>query len=124
MFGARANQAISILIALSAIGNVLAVLFSQGRINQELGREGVLPWSKFWASNKPFNSPLAGLTLQWAVTLIIILAVSIVDAIRSASRITDSARPYSLPAVMHTTFSSTSFPTPSTSSTRSSHSGS
>ncbi|KAK7440411.1 hypothetical protein VKT23_017049 [Stygiomarasmius scandens] len=74
MFGARANQAISVLIALSAIGNVLAVLFSQGRINQELGREGVLPWSKFWASNKPFNSPLAGLTLQWAVTLIIILA--------------------------------------------------
>ncbi|THU97670.1 high-affinity methionine permease [Dendrothele bispora CBS 962.96] len=74
MFGARANQAISVLIALSAIGNVLAVLFSQGRINQELGREGVLPWSKFWASNKPFNSPLAGLALQWAVTLIIILA--------------------------------------------------
>ncbi|KAF5354599.1 hypothetical protein D9758_011186 [Tetrapyrgos nigripes] len=74
MFGKRANQAISVLIALSAIGNVLAVLFSQGRINQELGREGVLPWSKFWASNKPFNSPLAGLGLQWAVSLIIILA--------------------------------------------------
>ncbi|KAK7437219.1 methionine permease [Stygiomarasmius scandens] len=48
------------------------LLKSSSHINQELGREGVLPWSKFWASNKPFNSPLAGLTLQWAVTLIIL----------------------------------------------------
>ncbi|KAG7092792.1 hypothetical protein E1B28_009111 [Marasmius oreades] len=74
MFGRKANRAVSVLIALSAIGNVLAVLFSQGRINQELGREGVLPFSKIWASNKPFNSPLAGLSLQWIVTVIIILA--------------------------------------------------
>ncbi|KAJ7170582.1 high-affinity methionine permease, partial [Mycena crocata] len=74
MFGEKANKAISVLIALSAIGNVLAVLFSQGRINQELGREGVLPFSKFWASNKPFRSPLAGLALQWFVTIIVILA--------------------------------------------------
>lgn len=74
MFGPSANKAISVLIALSAIGNVLSVLFSQGRINQELGREGVLPFSKFWASNKPFRSPLAGLALQWFVTLIVILA--------------------------------------------------
>ncbi|EEB97802.1 hypothetical protein MPER_02805, partial [Moniliophthora perniciosa FA553] len=73
MFGERANRAVSVLIALSAIGNVLAVLFSQGRINQELGREGVLPFSRFWASNKPFNSPLAGLGLQWFVTIIIII---------------------------------------------------
>ncbi|KAL0581130.1 tRNA ligase [Marasmius crinis-equi] len=73
MFGEKANKAISVLIALSAIGNVLAVLFGQGRINQELGREGVLPFSKFFASNKPFDSPLAGLGLQWLVTVIIIL---------------------------------------------------
>ncbi|KAF9265693.1 high-affinity methionine permease [Marasmius fiardii PR-910] len=74
MFGRSASRTVSVLIALSAIGNVLAVLFSQGRINQELGREGVLPFSKFWASNKPFNSPLAGLGLQWIVTVVIILA--------------------------------------------------
>lgn len=74
MFGDRANRAVSVLIALSAIGNVLSVLFSQGRINQELGREGVLPFSKFFGSNKPFDTPFAGLALQWAVTLVIVLA--------------------------------------------------
>ena len=81
MFGPKANKAISVLIALSSIGNVLAVLFTQGRVNQELGREGVLPFSKFWASNKPFNSPLAGLALQWLVTVIIILGVSSIDIV-------------------------------------------
>ncbi|KAL8286131.1 hypothetical protein RQP46_004619 [Phenoliferia psychrophenolica] len=74
MFGESAGRAISIIIALSAIGNVLAVLFGQGRVNQELGREGVLPFSKFFASNRPFNSPFSGLALQWAVTLVIMLA--------------------------------------------------
>ncbi|KZW03418.1 high-affinity methionine permease [Exidia glandulosa HHB12029] len=74
MFGESAEKAVSVLIALSAIGNVLAVLFSQGRINQELGREGVLPLSALWASNKPFGAPAAGLALQWAVSLIVMLA--------------------------------------------------
>jgi hypothetical protein len=41
---------------------------------QELGREGILPFSRFWASNKPFNAPLAGLFEHWLVSVIIMLA--------------------------------------------------
>ncbi|KAI0065303.1 high-affinity methionine permease [Artomyces pyxidatus] len=74
MFGPRAEKALSAFVALSALGNVLSVLFSQGRINQELGRIGVLPYSRFWASNKPFNAPAAGLFLQWLVCVIVIIA--------------------------------------------------
>lgn len=61
-------------VALSAFGNVLSVIFSQGRLVQELGREGILPFSRFWASNKPFNAPLAGLFEHWLVSIIIMLA--------------------------------------------------
>ncbi|THH13249.1 hypothetical protein EW146_g6945 [Bondarzewia mesenterica] len=74
MFGAKAEKALSVFVALSALGNVMSVIFSQGRINQELGRIGVLPFSKFWASNKPFNAPAAGLFLQWLVSVIVIVA--------------------------------------------------
>ena len=35
---------------------------------------GVLPFSRFWASNKPFGAPLAGLALQWLMCVIVILA--------------------------------------------------
>ncbi|KAK4031984.1 amino acid permease-domain-containing protein, partial [Parachaetomium inaequale] len=47
---------------------------SQGRLVQELGREGILPFSRFWASNWPFNAPLAGLFEHWVVSVIIMLA--------------------------------------------------
>ena len=74
MFGESAERALSVFVALSAFGNVLSVIFSQGRLVQELGREGVLPFSRFWASSKPFNAPLAGLFEHWLVTVITILA--------------------------------------------------
>ncbi|RAK82528.1 high affinity methionine permease [Aspergillus fijiensis CBS 313.89] len=74
MFGSRAEKVMSVFVALSAFGNVLSVIFSQGRIVQALGREGVLPLSKFWASNRPFNSPATGLFEHWVVSIIIMLA--------------------------------------------------
>ncbi|PKI84483.1 methionine permease [Malassezia vespertilionis] len=74
MFGRRASQALSAFVALSAVANVFSVLFSQGRLNQALGRDGLLPFSKLFATNRPFNTPLAGLTWHAIVTLIIMLA--------------------------------------------------
>jgi len=74
VFGEKAERALSVFVALSAFGNVLSVIFSQGRLVQELGREGVLPFSRFWASNRPFNAPLAGLFEHWLVSVIIMLA--------------------------------------------------
>ncbi|PGH27997.1 hypothetical protein AJ80_00252 [Polytolypa hystricis UAMH7299] len=74
VFGPKAERAMSVFVALSAFGNVLSVMFSQGRIIQELGREGVLPFSKFWASNKPFNSPAAGLLQHYFLSTVVMLA--------------------------------------------------
>lgn len=39
-----------------------------------MGREGVLPFSKLLASNRPFNSPAAGLFEHYIVSLVIMLA--------------------------------------------------
>jgi amino acid transporter len=44
------------------------------KVVQELGREGILPFSRLWASNKPFDAPLAGLFEHWLVSVIIMLA--------------------------------------------------
>ncbi|TGO16881.1 hypothetical protein BTUL_0023g00580 [Botrytis tulipae] len=74
MFGSRAERVLSVFVALSAFGNVLSVIFSQGRIVQEIGREGILPFSRLWASNKPFNTPFMGLFEHWLVSVIIMLA--------------------------------------------------
>lgn len=58
VFGdSAAARSLPAFVALSNLGNVLAVSFAHSRLNQEFAKEGLLPYSKFWASNKPFNAP-------------------------------------------------------------------
>jgi amino acid transporter len=67
-------------VAISAFGNVLTVTFAQARVNQELAKEGVIPFPKFWASNWPFGSPSAGLLLHFIPSFIVIIAIPFGDA--------------------------------------------
>ncbi|KXN82126.1 High-affinity methionine permease [Leucoagaricus sp. SymC.cos] len=80
IWGEKIERWVDVGVALSALGSVLAMSFAQGRINQELGKEGVLPFSKLWASNKPFGAPLAGLGLHWFLCVMIISFVPQGDA--------------------------------------------
>lgn len=73
-FGDTAEKAASVFVALSALGNVMSVIFAQGRIIQALGREGSLPFSRFWATSKPFRSPFVGLFQHWVVCIVTIVA--------------------------------------------------
>lgn len=75
VFGEAGSRAISVLIAISAFGNVLTVTFAQARVNQELAKEGVIPFPKFWASNWPVGAPSAALFLHWIPSFIVILAI-------------------------------------------------
>lgn len=94
VFGdSAAARSLPVFVALSNLGNVLAVSFAHARLNQELAKEGLLPFSRFWASNKPFNAPAASVStsssplwlsevdvepiqlfLHWFVTVIVLVA--------------------------------------------------
>jgi len=80
LWGQRTERILSAIVALSSLGNVLAVLFSHGRVIQELGKEGILPFSEFFASNRPFDAPMAGMFAQFLVTAFLIVAVPAGDA--------------------------------------------
>jgi amino acid transporter len=54
-----ATRVLSALIAVGSLGNVLAASFDASRMNQELAKEGVLPFSHFWASDRPNGAPTA-----------------------------------------------------------------
>ncbi|EAZ63087.1 high affinity methionine permease [Scheffersomyces stipitis CBS 6054] len=73
-FGDSAEKAASVFVALSAWANVMSVIFSQGRIVQQLGREGALPFSRFFATSRPFSTPFVGLMEHWIVCIITIVA--------------------------------------------------
>lgn len=75
VFGSSgAVRGLNFLIALSAFGNLLAVLLGQSRVIRECGRQGVLPFPRFWASTRPFGTPLGPFFVKWAMTLLMILA--------------------------------------------------
>lgn len=68
---------------MSALGNVLAVTFTAARgkplkfhcslsVKQEIAKEGILPFSRFWASDKPFRTPAAALLLHWVCGVVLI----------------------------------------------------
>lgn len=43
-------------------------------------RQGVLPWPRFWASTRPFGTPLGPYFVKWLLTIILILAPPAGDA--------------------------------------------
>ncbi|PHH67378.1 hypothetical protein CDD81_147 [Ophiocordyceps australis] len=76
VFGNAAGaHVLPVFIMLSNLGNVVATALYYSRMNQELAKEGLLPFSFFWASNKPFNTPAAALWLHWTVTVLVLVAI-------------------------------------------------
>lgn len=73
VFGERI---LPLLVILSAYGNIAATSFAQAHVNEELGKDGLLPFRSLWnvgqeaAKTKP---PVAGLFLHWLVSVIVIL---------------------------------------------------
>ncbi|KAF1991844.1 amino acid transporter [Aulographum hederae CBS 113979] len=66
------GRVLPILIALSAAGNVMVSTFTQARVNQQIARQGFLPYSRFLASSKPFNAPLGGLLVHYIPSVLVI----------------------------------------------------
>ena len=74
VFGEKAAQGLTILPVLSAFGNLISVLIGQTRMIREVGRQGVLPFPKFWVTTWPFGTPLGPILLKLAMTIIMIVA--------------------------------------------------
>lgn len=93
-----AVRGLNFLIALSAFGNLLAVLLGQSRLIRECGRyvlplpkmekgqanmgvrQGVLPYPRFWASTRPFGTPTGPYFVKWLLTIIMIAGPPAGDA--------------------------------------------
>ncbi|KAF4970846.1 hypothetical protein FSARC_2212 [Fusarium sarcochroum] len=74
------SRGLNFLISLSALGNLIAVLLGDSRVIRECGRQGVLPWPRFWASTRPFGTALGPYIAKWLITIIMILAPPAGDA--------------------------------------------
>jgi amino acid transporter len=72
VFGESAGaKSLPVFVSLSNLGNVLAVSFAHARLNQEFGKEALLPFSRFWASIKPFGAPAPAVSVHHLLQMLI-----------------------------------------------------
>jgi len=77
VFGVQAQRAMTVFVALSALGSVFNTAYSASRVNQELAKEGIpLPFgNRLWAMNWPTQrAPFPGLIVHLITTVIVIVA--------------------------------------------------
>ncbi|KAG6364290.1 hypothetical protein INS49_005890 [Diaporthe citri] len=80
-----AVRGLNFLIALSAFGNIIASALGSSRMIRECGRQGVLPWTNFWVTTRPFGTPIGPYFVKWALTALMILALPSGDAFNFVS---------------------------------------
>ncbi|KIH94600.1 hypothetical protein SPBR_05671 [Sporothrix brasiliensis 5110] len=83
-------RVLPIFVIISAAGNIAATSFAQARVNEELAKDGLLPFASFWRSGDkkdkkvvmdtmgtmetPTNpTPSRGLLLHWLVSVLVIV---------------------------------------------------
>ncbi|CUM64741.1 uncharacterized protein PRCAT00002352001 [Priceomyces carsonii] len=74
VFGYRiGKQFLTFAVAICAGGNIFVVIYTISRVSQEVFREGYFPFSRFMASNWPFDAPLPVLILSCLLTTVVII---------------------------------------------------
>lgn len=68
-----ATKFLDVMVALSAFGHLITAILSHSRSLRESGRQGVLPYPKFWTCTKPFGTPLGPILITWIVNIIMIV---------------------------------------------------
>ena len=64
-----------VCVALSATGNLIAVVFTSSKVKQCIARQRIIPFYKFFGDDdKNFGTPRGALVLHWVFTVILIAA--------------------------------------------------
>lgn len=61
----------NLMIAISSAVNVMIVIYTDSIMNQEIFKEGFLPYSRYLCSNYPFGTPLSGILVHGLASCII-----------------------------------------------------
>lgn len=71
-------RVLPVFVIISAAGNIAATSFAQARVNEELAKDGLLPFASFWRSGESkatgtAATPSRGLLLHWLVSVLVIV---------------------------------------------------
>ncbi|ODV60220.1 high affinity methionine permease [Ascoidea rubescens DSM 1968] len=69
----HATKFLNVMVSLSAFGHLITVVLSHSRSLRECGRQGVLPFPRFWTQIRPFGTPVGPIFIIWLVNSIMIV---------------------------------------------------
>ena len=71
-----AERGFKVIIALSIMGNFVSSTYGLARVKQEIAKLRILPFSKFFAHQSHYDTPVGALILHWfiAASFIVILS--------------------------------------------------
>jgi amino acid transporter len=67
------ERGLKIMLALSIMGNFISSTYSVARVKQEIAKLRILPFSKFWAKQSHYDTPVGALVLHWIVAALFII---------------------------------------------------
>ncbi|PPR02618.1 hypothetical protein CVT24_002189 [Panaeolus cyanescens] len=73
VYGSRSARFLPLLVSMSCFGNM-------ARVIREVARQGLLPYPTFFASTKPFGTPIGPIGLRGTLTMLVILVLPAQDA--------------------------------------------
>ncbi|KAH8744408.1 amino acid/polyamine transporter I, partial [Hyaloscypha finlandica] len=74
-FGRQGVEGIKVCIALSAFGNLIAVVYTSSKVKQQIARQCIIPFYNFFArDDKQFLTPGGALILHWVMAVVWILS--------------------------------------------------
>ncbi|KAH7929614.1 amino acid transporter [Leucogyrophana mollusca] len=76
-----ASKLLPAMVACSCVGNIVSFpTVGQARVLREVARQGLLPYPTFFASTKPFGTPLGPVSLKYLLTVFVIVVLPAEDA--------------------------------------------
>jgi len=75
IWGPRFREGLDVLICLSAVGNMISVVYTSSKVKQAIASYRILPFSTFFAADGHFGSPGGALLLHWLCSFMVILAI-------------------------------------------------
>ncbi|EIM84176.1 uncharacterized protein STEHIDRAFT_100816 [Stereum hirsutum FP-91666 SS1] len=75
-----ASKLLPVMVACSCVGSITAITLGQARVVREVARQGLLPYPQFFASTKPFGTPLAPVSLKCFLTVTVLMILPAKDA--------------------------------------------
>lgn len=67
------QRGMKVFIAMSILGNFISFTYGVARVKQEIAKLRILPFSKFWAKQSHYDTPVGALILHWIFAALIIV---------------------------------------------------